>query len=254
MSFNETPNKGYLDILRHERRNLLDLLRKTRFTTLKTGYSQSQVIPHASYSPWLDDEAFNTTYAAVKSHTLVDIYRCYELHTLARQAAAHPGDLVEIGVWRGGTAALIGCAAPTKTLHLFDTFEGVAKADQRYDTLYKGGEHADTDQEMVQALLQTLSLHAEIHPGIFPEDSLAYLPPQIAMAHIDVDTYQSAYESFHAIWPRVQTGGVIVFDDYGFFGCEGVTQAVDELRNSVKGAAFVHNLNGHGIIFRVHRS
>ena len=66
-------------------RYILNTVRKTRFSTLKQGYTQAQIIPYASYSPWLDDEAFLALFERVRECTMVDIYRCYELYTLAKQ-------------------------------------------------------------------------------------------------------------------------------------------------------------------------
>src|SRR3974390_146558 len=96
----------FLEVLRAERRDVLNRLRQTRFATLKEGYSQSQIIPYASYSPWVDDKAFVMLYETVAPCTLVDIYRCYELYVLVRQLQSVMGDIVEVGVWRGGTGAL----------------------------------------------------------------------------------------------------------------------------------------------------
>ena len=45
--------------------------------------------------------------------------------------------------------------------------------------------------------------------------------------HLDVDVYQSAAEAVEWIWSRLVTGGLIVFDDYGLKGCEGVTRFVN---------------------------
>src|SRR5260370_5367094 len=56
--------------------------------------------PNATYSPWLTDPTFNETYKIIEHHTLVDLYRCYELWTLAGRIRHLPGDLIEIGVWR----------------------------------------------------------------------------------------------------------------------------------------------------------
>lgn len=241
---------GFLNILRTERRDLINRLRETRFSTLKKGYSHTQLISHSTYSPWLDDVNFLDIFEKISQNTLVDRYRCYELAQLARQVATLPGDVVEIGVWRGGTAALLGAVLPDKTTHLFDTFSGVAKADKAHDTLYSGGEHADTDIDIVKSLMRRMGLDCEIHVGIFPEDTIENLPSSICLAHIDVDTYGSAKESFEAIWPRLCRNGVVVFDDYGFFGCEGVTQAVHEILSSIKDAFFIHNLNGHAVLLK----
>jgi O-methyltransferase len=243
---------NFLEILRAERRDLIDRLRQTQFTTLKRGYSQAQIIPHSSYSPWMDDQGFLRLHDAVKGSTMVDVYRCHELYSLVRQLASIPGDLVEVGVWRGGTAALIAGAAPEKAMHLFDTFAGVAKADTSHDTLYTGGEHADTTAAEVEELFARLALKCTLRIGTFPDQTGEELPPAICFAHIDVDTYSSAKDSFSAIWPRIPPGGVVVFDDYGFWGCEGVTQAVHEIRAGVEHALLVHNLNGHAVLVRTH--
>jgi O-methyltransferase len=60
----------------------------------------------------------------------------------------------------------------------------------------------------------------------------------------------SCYAYFYAIWPRMKKGGIVVFDDYGFFGCEGVTQAVNDLLTEIKDAFFVHNQNGHAVLYK----
>ncbi len=52
----------FIEILRSERRDLLNRLRKTRFTTLKPDYPHAQVIPYASYAPWLNDQNFQDIY------------------------------------------------------------------------------------------------------------------------------------------------------------------------------------------------
>ncbi|HEV2865635.1 MAG TPA: TylF/MycF/NovP-related O-methyltransferase [Allosphingosinicella sp.] len=244
------PSGDFLDILRAERRDLIARLRQTRFSTLKPGYSYSQVIPVATYSPWLDDERFIALYEAARERTLVDVYRCYELYLLASQLGKVEGDVVEVGVWRGGTGYILASVLRDRAIHLFDTFQGVPKADGKYDTLYSGGEHADTSLESVRGLFDGAGLRAAIHVGIFPDDTGDDLPERICLAHIDVDTYVSARQCFDAAWPRLSSGGVLLFDDYGFFGCEGVAQAVGEMREGLTDGLFVHNLNGHAIFIK----
>jgi O-methyltransferase len=250
MSMLDPNAQTFLDILRSERRDLLNRMRDTRFSTLKEGYSQGQIIPFSSYSPWRDDGIFLRLFEKITGSTMVDIYRCYELYTLAKQMVLVPGDFIEIGVWRGGTAALLAGAAPRKTMHLFDTFRGVAKANRAYDTLYVGGEHADTNQATVNDLFQAMGLTGNVHAGVFPEDTSRFLPASISLAHIDVDTYSSAKDSFLAVWPAVHANGVVIFDDYGFFGCEGVAQAVNEIISTTDDALFVHNINGHALLIK----
>jgi O-methyltransferase len=246
----DNTSPDFLSVLRSERRDLLARLRQTRFETLKAGISHAQVIPFATYSPWLDDTGFAALYERVKTATLVDIYRCHELYRLAGQCATLPGEAAEIGVWRGGTAAIIARALPGKTVHLFDTFSGVAKCDAQFDTLYTGGEHADADAASVLDLLASLGARGEIHRGLFPDDTLNDLPEQLCFAHIDVDAYHSVKQSFEAMWPRVQPSGMVVFDDYGTFGCEGATLAINEIVDAHRDGLFVHNLNGHALFIK----
>lgn len=211
-----------------------------------------RVLPFATYSPWLNDEAFMRVHHAMREHTLVDLYRCYELWTLGSQMAAVPGAFLEVGVWRGGTGALLAAAAaqaPDKTVFLADTFTGVVKAGAQ-DTAYVGGEHADTSVEIVQGLLNRMGLaNASLLQGIFPDDTGSRIDGPIALLHCDVDVYSSARDVVQWTLPRLSRGGAIVFDDYGFLGCEGVTRYVNELRQD-RSLVFVHNLNGHALFIK----
>ncbi|MFW5796109.1 MAG: TylF/MycF/NovP-related O-methyltransferase, partial [Alkalispirochaeta sp.] len=86
--------------------------------------------------------------------------------------------------------------------------------------------------------------------GIFPEETAHRVHDRkIAFCHVDVDVYESAKGVFEWVWPRVPLGGLIVFDDYGFYGCEGVTTLVHELRRRTDLVA-IANLNGHAVFVR----
>ena len=87
---------------------------------------------------------------------MVDKYRCYELWFLISQISKIEGAIIEIGVWKGGSAGII-CKRleldkSKKRIYLADTFTGVAKASEQ-DHKYKGGEHSDTSSKIVNKLL-----------------------------------------------------------------------------------------------------
>jgi O-methyltransferase len=242
----------FASILNNERKQLLNVLRSTRFSQLNKDYIHQQIIPLASYAPWENDEAFVQLMEAIKNNTLVDKYRCYELWDLAKQVAPLTGDVVEVGVWKGGTGALIAKASesnPNSVVYLCDTFEGVVKAGDN-DTNYKGGEHADTSEHLVMDLLKANnSTNAVILKGIFPDDFQDQMQGKsYKFCHIDVDTYGSAKGVFDYIWPNLVVGGVVAFDDYGIWGCEGVTKMFNEIQ--VTNATKLYNLNGHGVIIK----
>ena len=217
------------------------------------GYGHSPI--SADYRPWEADQAFLSAWQQVRDHTMLDLPRLYELWELVEQVLNVPGDILEVGTWRGGSAALMGLrmhalSAPPRRLFVADTFAGVAKAGPR-DPYYRGGEHADTGLDMVESFLHSLGLpNFQLLSGIFPDETAHQLPETaIALCHIDVDVYESARGVFDWVFPRLPRGGIIVFDDYGFFGCEGVTSLVHELR-SRHDLTVVANVNGHAIVVK----
>ncbi len=208
------------------------------------------------YAPWHANLAFLDAYAAIADATFVDIYRCFELWTLVEQVAKLPGHLIEIGVWRGGTGALIAQQAARcgiqDTVYLCDTFAGIVKAGAK-DPVFRNGDLADTSQQRVEHLIQErLQLqNVCVLPGIFPDESAhALAHKQFRFCHIDVDVYRSAKDITEWIWERMVVGGMIVFDDYGFIGCAGVTAWVEE-QGGVGDRILIRNLNGHAIVLKL---
>lgn len=166
-----------------------------------------------------------------------------DLNELVQAAYAAPaGDLVEVGVYRGGSAwYLAGVAREQKRrLWLFDTFNGIPQADRTLD-LHRKGEFSDTSVEAVRGAIPD----AVIVPGVFPKtlkqaesDGLE----AIAVAHIDCDQYKSVLACCQELGPLMVKGGVMIFDDYGLL--DGTRQAVDEVfkdrvRFSFRGKASV---------------
>ena len=231
----------------------LPRLRGVGLEGMTPGIEHEVILPYASYAPWRSDAAFKSVWMMIKDHTLVDRYRAYEVWDLAGQACRLSGDVIEVGVWRGGTAVLLAlrAAAAGRRLYACDTFEGVVKAGA-IDPLYNGGEHADTSLETFLALLVKAQIkNCSIAKGIFPDETGWHMAEStFCFAHIDVDVYRSAKECFAFIWQRLVVGGIVVFDDYGFSACEGVTVAVNELRHTLMEGVILHNLNGHAVIIK----
>jgi O-methyltransferase len=214
-------------------------------------YKYSKILPTACYAPWLSDEVFALVYDKAKGHTLVDIYRCFELWELAKQANTIPGNFLEVGVWKGGTACLLTKASEKsgKTVYLADTFSGVVKAGAG-DGWYSGGEHADSSASVVEEVLSSVDAHNfKILTGVFPDDTAYSIQGSIAFLHIDVDVYKSAKDIFDWAFPRISPGGIVVFDDYGFDRCPGITRFCNELK-IMREVIFFHNLNGHAVVIK----
>ena len=202
------------------------------------------------------DKEFLECFSKIRKFSLVDKYRCFELWNLVQQTAGLKGALIEVGVWRGGTGGLIARKAELmhidSPIFLCDTFEGVVKAGAE-DPDYSGGEHSDTSRELVEKLIdETLNLtNVHIVPGTFPDETGAKLENErFRFCHIDVDVYQSAKEILNWVWPRLIPGGIIVYDDYGFATCDGITRHVEE-EIEHRDVIFIHNLNGHAILIKM---
>jgi O-methyltransferase len=217
-------------------------------------FSYQSIIRNQAYAPWMTDTDFHAVYDRVRGHTMVGVERCYELWDLMHNPGAASGAVVEVGVWRGGTAAILAAALartrPAETIYLCDTFRGVAKAGHN-DSLYRGGEHADTSVASVTELLRSLSLdNAVLLAGVFPEQTASQIPPgPISLCHIDVDVYESAKDTVEWVEERLQPGGMLVFDDYGFPSCIGVTFFVNEIKATGRWTA-IYNLNGHAVLIK----
>jgi O-methyltransferase len=216
--------------------------------------AHAMAYPISTYAPWQSDLDFQRAYRQVRRHTLVDIWRCYELWSLVAELRDIPGSVLEVGVWRGGSGTLMAARMAdiqqTDPVYLCDTWEGVVKTGPE-DIYYHDGKHDDTSKAIVEALVAQMRLtNVVLLQGVFPDDTAAQLSDDIfRLVHVDVDVYQSAKDVFDWAWPRLSSGGLAVFDDYGFPACPGVTRFVDEQRG-LPDRLVVHNLNGHGIVIK----
>jgi hypothetical protein len=135
-----------------------------------------------------------------------------------------PGDLAEFGVYYGGSARLIATALPEKSLHLFDTFSGLPEDDTA-----PGGHHAKGEfacpLEVVKDNLR--GCNVRFYPGTFPA-STANVPAVVTFCfvHVDCDLYRGTVDAIQFFWPRLVTGGVLLFDDFDWPKCPGVAMAV----------------------------
>lgn len=125
-----------------------------------------------------------------------------------------PGAIVEVGVYRGGTASMLYSLAlqQGRPIYLYDTFEGMPFASG-LDTHAKG-EFADTSYPHVAAALPV----AHVVKGVFPATFIPCGP--IAFVHADADQYQSTKDIANRLGPLMAKGGIMLFDDWSLDGCQ----------------------------------
>lgn len=179
--------------------------------------------PH--YSPWLSED-FKATYEAIRNHTLVPLQSCWTLHQMLAQCLNLPGDVLEAGVFRGGTARLLreGIGS-SRTLFLLDSFEGMKKTSQ--SDRHREGDFSDTSLESVRSFVGDQPFIRYIK-GWIPDTFSEIQNNRFCFVHIDLDLYQGIIDCLEFAYPRLSPGGMIVLDDYGYASCPGARQAVEE--------------------------
>ena len=214
-------------------------------------YDDGPVHSYPYDSPWMADDEFGALYDKIRRNTLVDRPRCYSLYLLMDQIKNVPGDILEVGTWRGGTAGIFTYLMKNKMVYLADTFEGVVKSAKWEH--YKDGAHADTREELVVNFLRNdLGVgNFEILKGIFPEETGHRIKhKKLAFAYLDLDVYLSTKDAFNFIWKNISRHGIVAFDDYGMVSaCPGISKFVNEVRHD-HDKIFLQNLNGQAYIIK----
>jgi O-methyltransferase len=172
----------------------------------------------------------------VRRHTMLTPDRIASLARLAQRLEDEhiPGDVVECGVYKGGTAALLARTAThsrlPRTLWLFDVFRGMPPAsapDGAEAPSWVGS--LTSSPRRVQGLLRRAGAdlsRVRIVPGLFQHSFPTVRIPQIALLNLDADWYESVKLCLATFYDSVVAGGFISIDDYGAW--PGCRLAVDE--------------------------
>ena len=137
------------------------------------------------------------------------------------------GLIAEAGVYKGGGARLLATMFPDREILLFDSFEGMLEDDEDSTGFHKTGDFNDAPLELVKNYLRDKP-NCKFYKGWFPESANFLTNEEFALVHADMDYYQSTVDCIKVFWPRVKTGGVMIFDDYEWKNCPGVKKALDE--------------------------
>ena len=157
------------------------------------------------------------------------------------------GDIVECGVWRGGSmmvvaSMLLNRGDDSRDLYLYDTFEGMplpSLLDVQYDgqparELYDEAArsqgawcYADIG-EVAQNLKSTgyPEGRTKLIRGSVEDTIPDSIPEKIAILRLDTDWYTSTLHELEYLYPRLVSGGILIIDDYGHW--QGAKQATDE--------------------------
>lgn len=158
------------------------------------------------------------------------------------------GDIVECGVWSGGSMLLVAHALlhfgdTSRRLFLYDTFAGNPRPeaiDARWDgvpALPTWEHHHRNGSRWCYGGTQEHVRRVVASSG-YPEDKLVFVegmvedtlpatrPDCVSLLRLDTDLYRSTYHELVHLYPRLSVGGVLIIDDYGAF--QGARIATDQ--------------------------
>ena len=150
-----------------------------------------------------------------------------------------PGAIVECGTWKGGMiAGIAAILGDEKEYLLFDSFEGLPSAKE-IDGARAIEWQADTnspryydnctasEESAHRAMKLSGVSNVSIVKGWFSETlPSASIADGIAVLRMDADWYDSTMEILNSLFHQVNTGGIIIIDDY--YAWDGCSKAVHD--------------------------
>jgi O-methyltransferase len=227
-----------------------------------TGYHITRAQP-TSASPDLPtdyDEQARDIIRAVRPYTMTHHSKLFALVCAALYVSEHriPGDVVESGVWRGGSMQAVARAFhsvgdTSRDLYLFDTFGGMpppGEQDVRHDGV--PAENLMARASRRRAIWAVASLE-DVQQGFtqvpYPSEKIRYVkgrveetvpeqaPEHISILRLDTDWYESTRHELEYLYPRLVSGGILFIDDYGYW--QGSRLATDEFLDRTKEPLFL---------------
>lgn len=214
------------------------------------------------------EPTFVPLFESVRAFTMTSIERSYGLFNAIQYLvrAGVEGDILECGVWRGGSMMLAALALKqlddvSRRLWLFDTFEGMTEPTA-HDIDFQGSNAKHTLRQRGIAsfdkwcLAPLEEVRRNMSATSYPEDLVEYVvgsventipscaPQRIALLRLDTDWYESTRHELEHLYPRLASGGVLIIDDYGHW--RGCRKAVDEFFASQQHPILLHRMDYTG--------
>jgi Macrocin-O-methyltransferase (TylF) len=193
---------------------------------------------------------FLAFYEQCRQYTMTSWERLYALYKSVHYVVENkiPGDIVECGVWRGGSMKLVAqvlCAlgVTDRSLFLYDTFEGMTEPDPALDVDASGNKAFNDWLEIQRRGVKWSYASVEearevIAASGYPMDKVVFvkgpvedtipatLPDRISLLRLDTDWYASTRHEIEHLYPRLSMHGILLLDDYGHY--KGAQRAIDE--------------------------
>ena len=197
-------------------------------------------------------------------YSMIGLKRLHNVEACIRAIVADgvPGDLIETGVWRGGSAifmraVLLQLGVTDRQVWVADSFAGLPKPTNVHDQVEKAWDMSENPYlavslEQVRANFARFGLLDEqvrFLKGWF-RDTLPTAPiERLALLRLDGDMYEATMDALENLYAKVSGGGFVIVDDYGSWpACQ---LAVDRFRASHRIAADLIPVAGGAVYWRV---
>jgi predicted O-methyltransferase YrrM len=160
------------------------------------------------------------------------------------------GDFLEAGVYKGGSSMLMAYALmhlkQDKRIYLLDTFTGMTKPTERDVKALKGNTYFDKWEECqkdgytdwcygsLEEVKENMSRTGYENVVYVKGDVCKTVPhdkvKKLSLLRLDTDFYESTKHLMNHLFPLVEAGGFVIFDDY--YCWKGAKDAVDEYFDS----------------------
>jgi len=204
---------------------------------------------------FLKDSKFQQAYnAATRQQSGLKIqWRAHVTQWAGRYAKCLQGDYVECGVNRAFLSTSLMTYIDFKSMqgrkfYLFDTFRGlVPELVMPEDRAAYRNEYPDC-YEFVRESFKDYP-NVVIVRGPVPDTLTQVDISKVAYLSIDMNCAGPEKEALRYFWPKMESGGIVVLDDYGFSGHESQKQAADEFATSV-GVEVLSLPTGQGLVLK----
>ena len=205
------------------------------------------IISSATHSPWLKDKKFYIFFDKIKNYTLLDYPRAYTLWQCVNNVSKINGMILDIGCLLGGSGFIMSKANKNGTVHLFDSFTGFKKDDG----LHKKDVFFYDNIDFVRKNIKKLKLrNTYVHKAYFPKN-IKVKVKKIKLCHIDVNTYDDTKNIFNFVEKKMVKGGLIIFDDFGIWGVDGIKRFIYKIEKNYKNQFyFIKNYMGQCILIK----
>ena len=214
---------------------------------------------------FMEDPQFQAAYQRGVQAAGFDYYWHWRVHVglwAARACAALDGDYVECGVSFGCMSSAImqylDWDKTGKTFFLLDTFKGIDARFLSEEERQKG--KADTSEQWVKSGLYASGVAAvqknfsewknvRIIEGPIPDTLNQVDTERTAFAHIDMNNSLPEVAAADFIWPRLSRGGMLLLDDYAYYGYQSQKDGMDAFARRV-GTAVLSLPTGQGLVIK----